>query len=392
MGSPRTVAGLALAALAWASLATGATVRASDREDPPRPARTTEPARAAAQEGGAPTAADAPGSDEERAARALGRGLEWLAAEQAVVEDGSFPGAGGEQNVPVPVSALAALAFMASGSSPERGPYGRNVALATDYLLAHTDLVPGSPTYGYVESEGDSQSRMHGHGFATIALAQAWSMSPRTPRGQRLQKALGAATALIEKSQGLEGGWFYAPRSEVQHENSVTVVLVQALRAARGAGVSVDPEVISRAVDYIRRCQTEDGSFRYALSSGETSIALTAAGLTILQSAGVYQSSEIERGTEALWRALAHRAELGDEALRVPRFPHYERLYLGQALWQHSDPRLFASWIGGERERVLADQRDDGSWFDEQYGACYATAMNCLFLAIPAGLLPIFQR
>lgn len=386
MRGPPAAAALLAAALALETASPGAA------EDPPRPARVSAEARAAQEAEGAPASSSDRSALDEPAALALERGLVWLAAEQAVVEDGSFPGAGGERNVPVPVSALAALAFMASGSSPERGPYGRNVALAIDYLLAHTDLVPGSATYGYVESEGDSQSRMHGHGFATIALAQAWSMSPRTPRGQRIQKALTAATALIEKSQGLEGGWYYEPRSEVQHENSVTVVLVQALRAARGAGISVDSEVISRAVEYIRRCQTEDGSFRYALSSGETSVALTAAGLTILQSAGIYQGGEIERGTEALWRGVTHRGSGADPLRAEVPFPHYERLYLGQALWQHSDPRLYAGWIGGERELLLAEQNPDGSWSDPQFGACYATAMNCLFLAIPAGLLPIFQR
>lgn len=321
---------------------------------------------------------------------ALDRGLAWLAARQTETGDGSFPAAGGRQNVPVPVAALAALAFMAGGSSPERGPYGAQVALAIDYLLARADLRSGSSTRGYIASEGDAQSRMHGHALATLALAQAWSMSPRTPRGRRVAEALRAATDLIESSQGLEGGWFYEPKSTFEHENSVTVILVQALRAARGAGVAVDAERIARAVEYIRRCQMEDGSFRYALSSGETSVALTAAGLTTLNSAGVYEGPEIDRAVEALWRRLGYRDEKGDAG--TARFPFYERFYLAQALWQHSDQRLFERWVADERERVLAAQHGDGSWHDEQFGDCYATAMNCLFLALPEGLLPIFQR
>jgi len=42
--------------------------------------------------------------------------------------------------------------------------------------------------------------------------------------------------------------------------------------------------------------------------------------------------------------------------------------------------------------RVLTHQRLDGSFADERYGDVYATAMNCLLLALPEGLLPIFQR
>lgn len=374
---------------AAAALASGlaqpleAEVDSREREDPPRPVAQGEPAPRVEPRTSAPAALG------EREHAALQRGLRWLAGQQSPLEDGAFASGGGRQNVPVPVAALAALAFMAAGSGPDRGPYGAQVAKAIDYLLARTDLVPGSPTWGYIASEGDAQSRMHGHAFASIALAQAWSMSARTPRGRRVGEALAAAVALMQNSQGLEGGWMYEPRRTIEHENSVTVVIVQALRAARDAGVSVDADVIARAVAYIRRCQMEDGSFRYALGSGETSVALTAAGLTTLNSAGVYEGPEIDRAVEALWRRLGLRE---DQADAPARFPFYERFYLAQALWQHSDLRLYERWVVLERERVLAAQQPDGSWPDVQFGACYATAMNCLFLAIPDGLLPIFQR
>jgi hypothetical protein len=354
------------------------------REDPPR---SQAPDATAPLPLGQDASAAVDGEARTRAA--LARALDWLAAQQSPAEDGAFAAGGGRQNVPVPVAALAALAFMATGSAPDRGPHGRQVGLAVDYLLLHADLVPGSPTHGYIASEGDAQSRMHGHAFATIALAQAWSMSARTTRGKRLGEALAAAVELMQRSQGLEGAWMYEPRRTIEHENSVTVVIVQALRAARDAGVSVDAEVIARAVAYIRRCQLEDGSFRYSLGSGETSVALTAAGLTTLNSAGVYEGPEIDRAIEALWRRLGLREDDPDQPAR---FPFYERFYLAQALWQHSDLRLYERWVALERERVLAAQQADGSWHDPQFGSCYATAMNCLFLAIPDGLLPIFQR
>jgi hypothetical protein len=354
------------------------------REDPPR---SQEPDASAPLPLGQDASAAVDGEARTRAA--LARALDWLAAQQSPAEDGAFAAGGGRQNVPVPVAALAALAFMATGSAPDRGPHGRQVGLAVDYLLARADLVPNSPTHGYIASEGDAQSRMHGHAFASIALAQAWSMSARTTRGKRLGEALAAAVELMQRSQGLEGAWMYEPRRTIEHENSVTVVIVQALRAARDAGVSVDADVIAKAVAYIRRCQLEDGSFRYSLGSGETSVALTAAGLTTLNSAGVYEGPEIDRAIEALWRRLGLREDDPDQPAR---FPFYERFYLAQALWQHSDLRLYERWVALERERVLAAQRPDGSWHDPQFGACYATAMNCLFLAIPDGLLPIFQR
>ena len=60
-----------------------------------------------------------------------------------------------------------------------------------------------------------------------------------------------AAVARIEGSQGDEGGWNYEPYRSLQHEGSVTVALVQALRAAKDAGVRVDPDVVARAVQYV---------------------------------------------------------------------------------------------------------------------------------------------
>ena len=72
-------------------------------------------------------------------------------------------------------------------------------------------------------------------------------------------------------------------------------------------------------------------------------------------------------------------------------YDHRQSRYCSVA-GQHDDRRLFQSWMPDERDRVLRRQRPDGSWSDNQFGACYATSMNCLFLAIPEGLLPIFQR
>ena len=80
------------------------------------------------------------------------------------------------------------------------------------------------------------------------------------------------------------------------------------------------------------------------------------------------------------------------------------RLYLAQAFWQHRDLQHFRRWAEDEVRVILADQAADGTWEDRRpsgraggltrgrYGDAYATAMNCLFLSVPEGLLPIFRR
>lgn len=334
-----------------------------------------------------------PAGPEQRAAhvressrRALERGLVYLAQRQRETPDGSFPRGSAEETpewAPVGVTALGALAFMAEGSSPGRGPYGHTVAAAIDYLLAKADLAPSSPTFGYVSAEGDRLSRTHGHGFATLALAQAYGMAPES---ERLKKALVAAVALIETSQGAEGGWYYEPLRSPQHEGSVTICYVQALRAAHNAGIGVDREVIRRAENYVLRLQKDDGTFRYGLNDPRSTVALTAAGISTLNAAGTYDSGAIQNGIDAIW------SRLQDPEREDTKFPYYERLYLAQAFWQLSDPRHFERWFEPEQEDMLRRQQADGSWTDSQHGNCFATAVNCLVLSVPQGALPIFQR
>lgn len=327
---------------------------------------------------------------EPQARRALDRGLAFLAEAQARGDDGALPRLEGAADVTVALTALGALAFMAGGSTPERGPYATATARAVDFLLARADL-SGSPTHGYIAAgASEPTARMHGHGFAALALAQAFTMSPSGARGDRVARVLEAAVRRIEASQSVEGGWFYSPVANIEHENSVTVVQLQALRAAHNCGVRVEPRVIGAAIDYIGRCQSEDGSFRYALGPEQkTSIALTAAGLATMHSAGVYDGPQVQRATDALWRRLLAREEGGE---RAADFPHYERLYVAIALWTMRDQRGFARWFESTAAELVSAQRNDGAWGDQRYGACYATAMNCLVLSMPDGLLPLFER
>ena len=147
--------------------------------------------------------------------------------------------------------------------------------------------------------------------------------------------------------------------------------------------------MIDKAVDYISRCQEENGAFRYALNTPKTSVAMTAAGLTILNSAGRYDGDDVRRGMEHMWGELSVRYQ---GAPMEVNFPFYERLYVAQALWQSPDRRQFDEWYESETKRILERQLADGSWESPQFGKCYATAINCLVLSLPEGLLPIFQR
>jgi len=321
------------------------------------------------------------------ARRSLDDGLAYLAKRMTESEDGALPVSDGrrEEFAPVGISALGCLAFMAVGSTPGRGPYGNEVNRILDYLLRHTNLSPGEREFGYISAQGDLKSEMHGHGYGTLALAEAYGMTG----SERLRPALLAAVRLIEKTQGSEGGWYYNPRREAQHEGSITICLVQALRAARNSGISVDGGVIRTAEDYVRRLQKDDGTFRYQLGDERSSVALTGAAITTLNMAGRYDDTIIQSAIDAIWSGLG----LVEEGVRrTADWTFYERLYIAQAFWQLSDTSHFERWYDEERAKIVRTQRKDGGWRGTRFGDCYATSINCLVLATPEGVLPIFQR
>jgi hypothetical protein len=320
--------------------------------------------------------------------RAVQAGLVFLAGLQERAGDGSFAITDVDKSeyAPLGVSALCTLAFLASGSAPGRGPHGAVAARAVDYLLLHTDLGPESKQRGYISVGGDALSRTHGHGYATLVLAEAYGMAPGS---DRIRAALVAAVERIAVSQGSEGGWGYDAFASTMHEGSVTICMVQALRAARDAGIQVESTLIARAEDYVRRLQSRTGLFCYTLGDEKrTSVGLTAAAISTLNAAGRYDDRAIQSGIDAIWSGLGRREEDG----KPSEFPEYERLYLAQAFWQLSDTRHFERWFEDERARLLRTQDDDGSWRDSRFGAAYATAVNCLVLSLPDAALPVFQR
>ncbi|QDV08587.1 hypothetical protein Poly30_41400 [Planctomycetes bacterium Poly30] len=338
------------------------------------------------------------------------RALDWLASRQES-RDGSMAvgDASADSRAPLAITAFTALAWMAGGSTLNRGPHQQNVTRAIEYLLASVQG-DADPYPGFIEDQGDKLSRTHGHGLATLALAEAYTVSPGTPLGRKIGEALKAAVNRIEISQGAEGGWYYEAYRSIQHEGSVTVALLQALRAADDVGVHVNPDTIARAVDYMGKLQIlelrqgEDssklGGFRYGLGDPKTSVALTAAGLATLQAAGVYSGPAFEEGYDYLWRQLLVRSEnpIGNES----PFPYYERFYLSQALWHLRDTKRYRAWAEPEMRELLGLQLANGSWQDVRYangmaqrnlyGAVYATACNVLFLALPDDTLPVFHR
>jgi len=306
------------------------------------------------------------------ATQAANKGLKFLTERQ--LEDGSFGTSGYARNVAI--CGLSGMAFLASGSTPTRGPHAEQIDRCIEYLLSQTSDA------GFITAPDAASRSMYGHGFATLFLCEVYGMAPQP----ELRDRLGQAVELIVGSQNAEGGWRYQPQPN-DADVSVTVCQVMALRAARNAGIAVPRETIDLAIAYVQGCQNDDGGFRYTLATKNqpSQFARSAAGVVALYNAGIYEGNAIESGLDYLDHFRPGKAKAGRDG-----FYFYAHYYAAQAMW-HAGGQRWQQWYPPIRDELVARQRTDGSWLDS-ICAEYGTAMACIVLQVPNNYLPILQR
>jgi prenyltransferase beta subunit len=298
-------------------------------------------------------------------------GFEYMASLQN--EDGSF--GRGRYGKHVGITSLCALAFMADGNLPGRGPHGEQVQKALEFVLAHaTDS-------GLLAAE-TSHGPMYGHGFAALFLGEIYGMNPQD---KRVRDALVRAVELIVGTQNEEGGWRYNP-VPYDADISVTICQIMALRSARNAGIKVPKKTIDRAVVYVRQCQNPDGGFKYMLTAGGSAWPRTAAGVASLFYAGIYEDDSIDRGLGYLVR----NALPGIGAHNQAHY-YYGHYYAVQAMYLAGGEH-WERWWPSIRDELIAKQASGGGWLDHHAGGAYATSMALIVLQMPKRYLPIFQK
>ncbi len=294
----------------------------------------------------------------------------------------------------VGVTALALMSFLAGGHLPGRGKYGSEISRGLDYVVSCVR------ENGYIT---DSGSRMYSHAFSTLFLAEIYGMTRRANIRRTLQKSVN----IIVDSQNTQGGWRYKPFAR-ESDMSITVCQVLALRSARNVGISVPRETITRAETYVRSSAVsgqpqryprmyrfghgldEGGAFRYQLGShSRATFPLTAAGITTLYAAGIYDDELIERAFDYL---DSQRREFS-RIFSGHYFFYYGHYYAMQAYYVAGGNK-WTSYFREIRNDLLDSQGPtSGSWpCHTGPGEAFATAVATLILQIPYQYLPIFQR
>jgi len=289
------------------------------------------------------------------------RGLNYLAKNQN--EQGSWNDQMGSEPG---VVGLCAIAFLAHGEDPNHGPYAKVIGRAIDYILSRQR-----------ESNGYIGNSMYNHGFATLALAEAYGAVDNPKIAPALEKAV--ELILNAQSRNGSGAWRYTPESR-DADTTVTGCQLVALFGARNAGVPVPDESIKKGLAYLSRCRGGDGSYGYTSANGGKPT-LTAIGVLCLALAKEKDGKGFQNSLAYLRDSLNYRER---------HYPYYFEYYMSQALF-HSDEAAWNEWNSKNLRYLSVSQQDDGSWLGNK-GESFNTAGALLSLALNFRFLPIYEK
>jgi hypothetical protein len=288
------------------------------------------------------------------------RGLQYLLRTQTA--EGNWPDApyGGEPAV----VGLAVVAMLAHGDDPNFGPYSQAIRRGLGLILKKMNAQTG-----YIGTS------MYNHGFATLALAEAYGAVD----DPRLGPALEQAVRLILNSQAKNplGGWRYSPES-TDADTTVSGAQMVALFAARNAGLQVPEEAIQKGLKFMLGCQTPEGGFGYTSASGPNGARTAICALSLVLAK--------EKSSKAFQAAMEYLQ-------KAPAESHYQQYYIyyaAQAFF-HASPVAWQGWNRKNIKTLSVTQSADGNW-EGQFGSTFATASSLLSLALNYRFLPIYER
>lgn len=337
----------------------------------------------------------------DEAQKAIEKGLEYLDRSQH--RDGHWDANGGQY--PASMTALGGMVMLMEGSTLREGKYSQNIRRAVDWFM---DRAQPSGLLGNMNNPTEQGRYMYGHGFGLLFLACACGEEEDADRRKRLEKILTKAVEFCGKAQTDKGGWGYVSAADGSNfdEGSVTITQLQALRAAKNAGIVVPKSIIDKSVEYLQKSTTERGGVIYSLAHGGVAVnggeraPLTAAAIACSFSAGQYDSPLAKR-----WLRYC-RDHIGIDGRRQGHDEYLQYYYaqamyiLGEDRWakafpEEKDASTHMTWKKYRKsmfDHILKAQTGEGSWTGGYIGPHFATCVNMTILLLENGTLPIYSR
>ncbi len=298
-------------------------------------------------------------------------GLSWLAANQS--PDGSWP----SRYHGAAVTGMCVMVFLAHGDDPNFGRYAPVIRRGICFIIREQD-----------EQTGYFKNSMYNHGFAMLALAEAYGTvdesllwQGQTPvRSIAKSLELGIQCAAEARKKSAYGGWRYSPDA-TDSDTSVSGAVLMGLFAARNAGMDVPDETINGAMEYMRRSTGTDGSVAYTGGLGGMGGSLNLTAISSLTGA-ISKTKDTDQ-----YKASLKRLVDNFENPETNGHPEYFRYYAAQSLFQ-GDYATWQKWNDKTIRELRQNQSSDGSF----NGGAYETSMSLLALALNYRLLPIYER
>lgn len=302
-------------------------------------------------------------------------------------------GAWGQQYT-IAVTSFACLSYLAATDEPFAGEHAKALAKGLEFLQSQHNG-------GTFNAQGHSW--IHGQGFATLALSEAYGRTlfcKTKPDldAAKLRDTVAKAVKIIADNQSDSGGWWYHPNSRSQHEGSTTVCAVQALVSASNFGIPIDEKTLDKGFEYLKKCQTKEGGFNYTLGDGQNMKEGTAAGVATLGLMKQFDTAVMLNGYQFLLK-------LTPAAISNERFPYYGHFYgcmgmqlLGQEFRDDKATReKTEGYVAAAQKDIVSWQTPEGAfpikgYMNGQENAGYSTAFGSLVLGVPEGRLSIYNR
>jgi hypothetical protein len=305
------------------------------------------------------------------------KGMQYLAKTQN--ENGSWTG--GQEGPGI--TGLALLVFLASGEDPNFGLYSNNIHRALRSIISGQDA-----------STGYFGNSMYHHGFAMLALAEAYgTVDDRHlwPDGSKQKRTIGVAlelavrAAITSQKKNSLGAWRYSPDS-TDADTSVSGAVLVGLLAARNAGIEVPDDVIDRAISFYTKMTAKSGQVAYAGGIGGFDESLARISIATLVYS-IARRKDLPQFKATLAYLVSKLEFTGRSGFG---WEEYQRYYQAQALFQ-GDVEAWKKWNKLLTRQLKEAQKADGS-IDSQNGPVVGTSMSLLALALNYRFLPIYER
>jgi hypothetical protein len=329
------------------------------------------------------------------------KGLRWLAQQQH--REGHWES---QNNYITALTGMAGLAMLMEGSTTHHGKYADNLRRAVDWLIDRTQR---NGLIGEPNALNGGLGYMHGHGFSLLFLAQLYGEEEDADRRRKLEDILTRAVHFTCLAQTSAGGWGYVSAKDNGNwdEGSVSITQVQALRAARNAGIVVPRQAIDKVHEYLRKCTTAEGGVIYSLASDPNVTGPSRPTITVAAIASMFSTGDYNSPLARKWLSFAQRTvpvdTVGQEQFGHSEYTHY---YFAQVIYMLGDDG-FDKMVPGVSEHsrltwsrykksifefLARTQNADGSWTGTPIGQIYTTSLYLTILQLEKGTLPFYQR